>query len=791
INNYGPTETTVVTTSGRTWPTDRSGAPPSIGRPVANTQAYVLDERMRPVPVGVGGELYVGGDGVARGYLDRPALTAERFVPDPFAPEPGARMYKTGDLVRWRPDGTLEFLGRLDGQVKLRGFRIELGEIEAALAAHPAVREAAVIAREDAPGQRRLAAYVVWSTPVGPAPEELRAFLRARLPEYMLPSAFVPLAELPLTPNGKLDRRALPAPDRASRVGEEAGVAPRTPLEAQLVAIWAPVLGLAVEQVGVHDNFFELGGDSILSIQLVARANEAGIRLTPRQLFQHQTIAALAAVAGTASPVEAEPEGPSGPVPLTPIQRWLFEQELAEPHHWNSAYVLEASQPLRASWLEAAVRCLIDHHDALRLRFQRSAEGWQQSYAAAGETPSFQSLDLSSLSIPEQEAAMRAVAVDLQTSLDLAAGPLVRLVHFVRGPALAERLLIVIHHLLVDAVSWRILLEDLQSAYQRLEQGLEPRLSAKTTSFGRWAERLTAHAGSAALRQELGHWSSQPWSAPRRLPVDFPRGDNTEGSARSLSVSLGVDETRALLFDLPAAYRTRINDVLLTALVRAFAEWTGSSTLLVSLEGHGREPLFDDVDLSRTVGWFTTIFPALLSLEHQPGAGPGQALQSIKEQLRAIPGNGIGYGLLRHLAADPTVAAALAALPHPEVSFNYLSRGAAQQAGTALFGLCAEESGALSGPLRGPLRAPRERRAHLLDVIGAVVDDRLEFQWLYSKRVHRRETVEVVARRHIAELRALIAHCCSPEAGRLTPSEGQPPGPDGQVDAFVASAAGG
>jgi non-ribosomal peptide synthase protein (TIGR01720 family) len=756
INAYGPTENTTFTTCHTVGAADEIGASVPIGRPISNTRVYVLDGRMRPVPVGVPGELYAAGDGLARGYLDRPGLTAERFVPDPFAAEPGGRLYRTGDLARWRPDGTIEFLGRLDGQVKLRGFRIELGEIEAALGRHPAVREVVVVARLDAPGQKRLAAYVVASAEPGPTAEELRSFLRERLPEYMVPSSFVSLAELPLTPNGKVDRRALPAPDRASRAGDEAGVPPRTPLEAELVAIWAPVLGLEPERIGVHDNFFDLGGDSILSIQLVARANEAGIRLTPGQLFQHQTIAELAAVAGTAPELDAEPDRPTGAVPLTPIQRWLFEQQHPDPHHWNSAYVLEATEPLRASQLEGAVRCLADHHDALRLRFRRTADGWQQSYADDG-APSFRSVDLSSLAAAEQDRAMRAVAADLETSLDLEAGPLVRLVHFLRGPDQSERVLIVMHHLLVDAVSWRILLEDLQSAYQQLGQGLEPRLSSRTTTYGRWAERLASHADSAALRPELDYWASQRWSTARPLPVDFPRGVNTEGSARTLSVALDVEETRALLFDLPAARQTRINDVLLTALTRTFAAWTGSSSVLVGLKGHGREPLFEDVDLSRTVGWFTTIYPALLSLEGGRAAEPDRGLASIKSQLRAIPVNGIGYGLLRYMATDPAVAGPMAAVPVPEVSFNYLSRDTPPPSGQALFELCAEESGALSGPLRGPMCAPRARRAHLIDVVGAVTADRLEFQWLYSRRVHRRETIEAVALRFVAELRSLIA----------------------------------
>ncbi|HEX2326280.1 MAG TPA: amino acid adenylation domain-containing protein, partial [Chloroflexota bacterium] len=421
INNYGPTEYSVVTTSGYVppagadQPPGRADQPPGIGRPIANTQVYVLDRRRQPVPAGVPGELYVGGDGLARGYLGRPGLTAARFVPHPFVP--GARLYRTGDLVRWVAEGDaldggpgggaggqLEFLGRLDQQVKIRGFRIEPGEVEATLATHPQVREVVVVA-QDRPGSadKRLVAYVVLqragASPEAPdaldaldSPEarrqalpSLRAYLQERLPAYMVPGAFVALDALPLTPNGKLDRKALPAPETAGAGADGHGdeeadgaptpVPPRTAAETTLAGIWAEVLGLPLARVGVEDNFFALGGDSILSIQVVARATRAGLRLTPRQLFQHQTVAELAAVAGTAPAVQAEQETLTGPVPLTPIQRWFFEQDLPAPQHWNQAHVVTAPRPLRPDLLRAAVGHVLEHHDALRLRFRRTPQG--------------------------------------------------------------------------------------------------------------------------------------------------------------------------------------------------------------------------------------------------------------------------------------------------------------------------------------------------------------------------------------------------------------------------------
>ncbi|MEK7787151.1 MAG: AMP-binding protein, partial [Chloroflexota bacterium] len=406
INNYGPTEYTVVTTSGLVPPNASVDKAPSIGRPVANTQLYLLDPHLQPVPVGVPGELHVGGAGLARGYLNRPELTAEKFIEvnsehaersvnsvhrSLFTASRTTRLYKTGDLCRYRPDGNVEFLGRLDHQVKIRGFRVELGEIENVLRGHAAVQDVAAWVWEEA-GSKRLVAYVVPAAEVSAA--ELRAFLQGKLPDHMIPTAFVMLEALPLTANGKVDRKALPAPDWTP--AERNYIAPRTPKEETLAAIWSQLLSL--KQVGTGDNFFELGGDSILSIQVIARANQAGLCLTPRQLFEHPTIAGLAAVAGTTQIIHAEQGLVTGEVPLTPIQRWFFEQEFAGPYHWNQSVLLEVRQPLDRVKLEAAVRQLLAHHDSLRSRFEHVEAGWQQNIVAPGEETPLDWFDLTSLS---------------------------------------------------------------------------------------------------------------------------------------------------------------------------------------------------------------------------------------------------------------------------------------------------------------------------------------------------------------------------------------------------------
>jgi amino acid adenylation domain-containing protein/non-ribosomal peptide synthase protein (TIGR01720 family) len=766
VNMYGITETTVHVSYRPVWIADLKESKGSvIGGAIPDLKVYVLDAQLNPVPIGVAGEMYVGGAGVARGYLDRPELTAERFVPDPYSKEPGARLYKTGDLARYLADGDLEYLGRIDHQVKLRGFRIELGEIEAVLAQHPAIREVAVLAQEDKPDQKRLVAYLVVKQAMAPSVSELRDFLKVKLPEYMVPAAFVLLDALPLTENGKLDRRALPAPEMTRPELGEDYVAPRNETEAVLAQVWASVLGL--ERVGVRDNFFELGGDSILSIQIIARANQAGLRLTPKQIFQYQTIAELAAVAEAAPAIQAEQALITGALPLVPIQHWFFEQKLPDPHYWNQAILLEVKQALDAALLERAVEQLLVHHDALRLRFVQEESGWRQTIVAPDGTVPFSLIDLSKLPEAEQKLAIEACSTELQASLNLAEGPLLRVALFWRGSQQPARLLIVIHHLAVDGVSWRILLEDLQMCYQQLSRGGQMRLPPKTTSFKQWAERLVEYAQSATVKEEQGYWLDAARTRTLRLPVDYPGGVNTEASARSVVVSLSVEETTALLQEVPESYRTQINDVLLSALVQAFSEWTGERRLLIHLEGHGREDIFDDVDLSRTVGWFTTIYPVLLEIPRKLRTGqmsdPGEVLKSIKEQLRCVPNRGIGYGLLRYLSQDPEVSEKLRTLPQAEVSFNYLGQLDQALPPGSPFAPARESS--------GPVHSPRGNRHHLLEISGRSLGGCLQVSWRYSENLHRRSTIERLAESFLQALRAIIIHCQSPEAGGYTPSD--------------------
>ncbi|PSL53321.1 non-ribosomal peptide synthase protein (TIGR01720 family)/amino acid adenylation domain-containing protein [Saccharothrix carnea] len=761
VNMYGITETTVHVTH---HPLDRESAAAAtgsvIGVPIPDLRTYVLDGALDLVPPRVTGELYVAGAGLARGYLNRPGLTASRFVADPFAAAsglpPGTRMYRTGDLVRRRADGTLEYVGRADHQVKVRGFRIETGEIDAVLMRHEGVAEAVTVAQPDDAGRNRLISYVVPSGADVPDDPELRAWLKRDLPDYMVPALFVALDEVPLTPNGKVDRRALPAPrgrpDAASR-----HVAPSTPVEQELARVWAGVLG--VERVGVEDDFFELGGDSILSIQVVARARQAGLRLTSKDVFLHPTIAELAS---DVQPTREDAvEAPlTGPAPLTPIQEWFFDTRPADPHHFTQSTFVELTPDLDERALDTALDAVVAHHEALRTRFSTVGDQWTQEVLPTSRKGVLKVVGLSTLDDRAQREAMEAEASAAQSGLDIERGPLVRALLFHLGGGRRPRLFITIHHLVTDGVSWRILLGDLDVAYHQVLTGEPVALDPVDTGFTRWAHRLVERVRAGELDEDLGYWTGVARSAPADLPVDHD-GDNAAESVRAVTVRLPRRETDALLHQVPGVYRTQVNDVLLSALGRALTAWTGRDRVLITLEGHGREDVPDDLDVSRTVGWFTSQFPFAL---HVPAEEWGAVLKSVKEQVRAIPRRGAGYGALRYLSAPDSPAAVLREDPLPRVSFNY--HGQWDVTSDADDGLYR----ASCGPV-GRESAPGNARAHLLDVVGVVAAGELELTWLYSEQVHDEVVVRRLAEDVLAALREIVEHCARPDAGGRTPSD--------------------
>ncbi|GAA2003259.1 amino acid adenylation domain-containing protein [Catenulispora subtropica] len=746
MNLYGATEVSVDSTA---WRCDADSPVISVGRPILNTRMYLLDAGGAPVPVGVPGEAYLGGASVGRGYHGRPGLTARRFVPDPFGP-PGARLYRTGDLLRRLPDGEVEFLGRLDHQVKIRGFRVEMGEVEAALLAHPRLAHAAVVADHDAAGPTRLIAYVVADGEAAPTVSELRAHLASRVPDYMVPQVFMTLPALPLNPNGKVDRKALPAPEGARPDLVVAFAAPRTDVEKALAEVWCQVLG--VREVGVHDNFFDLGGDSILSIKVMVAARQRGVALTPRRMFANPTIAELAASvegAGAVAAVAVHAEqGPVvGPLPLTPIQRWFTELEWPV-DHYNQAVRLAWSGPADEAALRNALAALVGHHDALRLRLV----GSQASVAEPGEgdpldvADVLDVLDVREKSGREADALIEAAADDLHASLSVADGPMLRALLVRIGAGRPDEVVITAHHLVVDTVSWGILLDDLATGYQQACDDQPITLPAKTTSFQHWAQRLAEHAGSAEFAAEAGFWR-----LPRGEAVPFPvdaDGVNSQGSLGELRVRLDAEHTEALLRSAHTAYRTQINDLLVTALVLTLGEHCGVADVHVDLEGHGRQPLFEDVDLTRTVGWFTSVHPLRIRL-----SDPGDLRHSIltvKEHLHGTPGHGIGYGIARYLGAEVSPRSGWTGLGPAPVSFNYLG----QHHSVAEAGLFTR-----LGSVPGAERAAAGIRPHLLEVDAAVIDGVFQVVWGYSRNLYRCETVQALAEAFLRNLSLLVEHC--------------------------------
>jgi amino acid adenylation domain-containing protein/non-ribosomal peptide synthase protein (TIGR01720 family) len=753
FNAYGPTESTVCATVAQCFE-DMDVLP--IGRPIANTKIYILDRYLQPVPIGVPGELHLASVGLAKGYLNRPELTDSKFIANPFSQKLSDRLYKTGDLVRYGNDGQIEFVGRIDDQVKIRGFRIELGEIESVLNQHPQVKDAIVIVKEDELKTKRLYGYFIPKTEALTF-QELRQFIQDRLPDYMIPAFLIPLESFPLTPNGKVDRRALPLP-KINPNELENYATPSTKNEQILAQIWQEVLGL--KTISINDNFFELGGDSILAIQIIAKANQEGLEITPKQLFGYQTIAQLAILAETTAATEIDQGLVTGEVPLTPIQQWFFEQNWPERHHFNQSILLEVPNNLQPDLLKQTISKLLYHHDALRLRFIQKGEKWQQNHSDDCNSFAFELVDLSHLYCDEQVTTLAEISEVQQRTLKIDQGPLMAVVFFKLGDS--GRLLIVIHHLAVDGVSWRIILEDLATIYQQLESQDSQELPPKTSSFKTWAEELQNYAKTPEFYAQFKYWLNRDLPAVFPLPLDY-QGEaksNIVAHAKTVSFTLTEEQTRLLLQEVPQAYNTQINDILLTALVQAFSHWTGSDRLLLDMEGHGRENVIESVNLSRTVGWFTSIYPVFLTLENLDH--PGECLKSIKEQLRQIPNRGFDYGIGYYLNSDLTIQSQLKNYPKAQVSFNYLGQFTSHQIGDIGWKLSQESSGSIHSPLG--------QRSHLIAIHGIVVDGQLDMEWQYSENFHHQTTIKNLAAAYRDSLESLINHCLSAEGG-YTPSD--------------------
>ncbi|MFD0313324.1 amino acid adenylation domain-containing protein [Streptomyces flavalbus] len=770
-NGYGPTETTTFAVLHSTRELTDGTVP--IGTPMDDTRAYVLDERLRPVPAGVPGELYLAGAGLARGYLGQPALTAQRFVACPYG-APGERMYRTGDLARWRADGRLEYLGRTDDQVKIRGFRIEPAEIEKALGSHPAVADAAVTVREKPSGGKDLVGYAVLADGAHAEPAELRAFVAERLPQYMVPVVVMVLDAFPMTGNGKLDRRALPAPDLGDATGSRA---PETPAERTLCAVFAEILG--VPEVGADTGFFDLGGDSIQATQLVAQARTAGLVFTVRDVFTHQTVAGIARVARTAD----DDTGASvtdvgtGEIPLLPVME-RQRQLGGSPVGFDLSATVGLPSGVDEDRLTTALQALVDRHDALRTRLVTEPDGQWTLHAdevgAVRVADVLRRVDTSGLSETAARTLIAEETAAAKHRLDPARGAMLQPVWFDAGPDRAGRLLLAVHHFAVDGVSWRILLADLAAAWDAVAAGRAPVLAPVATSLRGWADRVASAAAVARHRAELPVWEDVLRDAEPLVAGEPDPDRDVTGTEGRLTVTLPVDDTMPLVGQVPALFHTGIQDVLLTALGLAAARWrhrrsgADAGPVVLDVESHGRhEHLVDGVDLSRTVGWFTSVHPVRLDgalpWDEVTGAGDALAAAVVRtgEQLRALPRRGLGYGVLRYL--DPRGAGRLAALPAPRMLFNYLGRVPVTDAETPWLPLRDDTAPGTTGAR--PLPYPLE--------VNAVTQDgpdgpQLVANWSWAASLLTEDEVRDLADAWFEALRAVARCARAVEDGTVT-----------------------
>ncbi|MFD6157260.1 amino acid adenylation domain-containing protein [Nocardia sp. NPDC060256] len=790
INGYGQSESFYATTwrylADESSRVATGGAAP-IGIPLGNMRTYVLGDGLVPVPPGVVGELYVAG-AVGRGYHARPGLTAERFVADPFGPA-GARMYRTGDLARWNGEGQLECVGRADSQLKIRGFRVEPGEVEAVLAAHPEVGRAVVVARENRGAGRQLVGYVV---PAADGtilePVRLRKFVAERLPEFLVPAAFVVLDKLPLDLNGKVDRPAFPEPEFTG--GEYR--APRSGEEEVLASMYAEVLG--VDRVGVDDDFFAIGGDSIRSIQVVTRARVHGVEVTPHEVFECRTVAALAEaavarkLAGTSVVLEELAGGGVGPMPLSPVGAFLMELG-GDAGKFAMSSLVELPLGIDEAGLAATLAAVLDRHDILRSRLVDAGDGVVLRVDSPGTVDIFaliQRVDWTGdwESADWHRAASEALD-DALNKLAPAAGVMARFVWFDAGAESAGRLLLVLHHFVVDGVSWRILLPDLAAAWSQVRAGRTPELPEMGTSVRRWSHALVEQAASEHRVAELPLWQEMlktPDPVLGSRPLD-PEHD-TMATVQTVRVDVPVAVTEVLLTSLPAVMRSGVDVGLLTGLAMALAQWrerrgVRDRSALVRLEGHGREEhLVPGADLSRTVGWFTSMFPLRIDVTgcdlgeaFSGGAAAGDALKAVKEQLLAVPDKGLGYGMLRYLNED--TAATLAGYADPQIGFNYLGRFSATDMPEDLRGLGWNQVMNIDdldtvGPVEMPALSALEINSFVTDTPQGPM---LEAMLGFASKVLTAVEVSELAELWCAALTVLAEYAGRPDAGGLTPSD--------------------
>ena len=739
LNGYGPTETTAFSTCYTIGiEINQLGSVP-IGKPLSNTQCYVLDNHLQPVPVGVVGELFIGGEGVSAGYLNQPEKTQSSFIVNPFKTGTYERLYRTGDKVRWLPDGNLEYIGRNDEQIKLRGFRIELEEIETVLVKHPQISQAIVCIRTIDTLHKQLEVYVVLKKDRCPideivSAEELTAYLRQTLPDYMVPAQFFVVDRFPLTMNGKVDKAAL-MESQSLPFCEKAIKTACSPTEALLVKIWQNVL--KIPQISTDDNFFLLGGDSIIAMQIAAQASQVGLQLAVQDIFQYPIISDLASRVTEKTISHTEFIQTNKKFDLAPIQAWFFDQNLAKQEHFSQVALLTMDGAIDIKLLERCFTILFNRHDALRLRFARTSKGvWQQYYVTIKKatTKIVQSIDSSNCDSVALQKLMEYWTAQLPQTFNLTTGPLLKAALFSGHAKDSSKLLIVAHHLVIDGVSWRILLEELQALYQSFsfaEKLAVPMM--KTSSYQAWIQSLISSTTLNDLKAEQPFWLSIDQHA-YALPIDYQRGKNLEQSTASLSVQLTEQETAGWLKGLSEGVKS--HEVLIALLAKTLASWTKTDGALFDLESHGREPLFKPLDLSQTVGWFTSLFPVYLAVDNT--ASLWEMVQSIQRQLQKIPRQGIGYGLLRYIKK-------VHFLHRSEVAFNYWGQ----------FDQLFYQQNFTLDSLQFVSHSENQR-SHLLNVDAMVKNKQLTISWTYSTHFHQTHTIQQLAQNYIDDLRRLV-----------------------------------
>ncbi len=754
INGYGPTENGTFTTCHHIDKFYERDIP--VGKPLSNTQVIVLDANNEIAPIGIPGELCTSGEGLARGYLNRPELSREKFVPHPYLP--GELMYRIGDMARWMPDGCVEYFGRNDDQVKIRGYRIELGEIQNRLLQHPAIRQAVVLDRLNKSSQtKELTAYFVCREEIKMPPDisELRSFLAQFLPNYMIPAHFVHMEVFALNANGKVDRNVLPSPEEAAMGIPTTLTPPRNETEAQLLRAWQRILGN--EAVGIYDNYFSIGGDSIKAIQIVSRLQEENLKIEVRDIFQEPTIAGLAEKVVKTGCV-ADQSMTTGVVPLTPVQCWFFDNYRQARHHFNQSEMLCSKERFQEDALRTALEKVQEHHDALRMRFriQDSGEIIQEN-CGADYPIGFEVVSIADAK--DTVSRLEQHADEVQASMNLETGPLMKVVLFQMQDG--DRLLIVLHHLVIDGFSWRILAEDIRRAYAQCLAGEAVRLPAKTHSFKYWSEQLQNYADSDELLREKAYWKAVESAPIKSLPRDFD-AENVSArvrDARTVGISLSEDETKMLLTKVNHAYNTEINDILLTALARAMKSWHGDNQTLINMEGHGREKFASqELDVSRTVGWFTSMYPVMLEIPDSDDLG--YQIKFVKESLRKIPNKGMGYNTLKYLTAAENKKGVSFNI-RPEVSFNYMGQFD-EDVGVG-FDLASESSGNNLNP--------NSECLYDIDVNCIVIQGKLQVSLTYNGKRYVAETIEKLGRDFKDELLVITAHCAGIEDTEITPSD--------------------